>query len=741
MTKKNSTQNAHQRSLFSDTGDFIAFAPSETHSPNSPETRHTSDDKYAEPYIRAHLETMTTQELASQIHYHNARYNEGSPVISDPLFDELVEKLRGLSPNDPTLDELTTPSVSQASTHKIPHAVPMLSLEKLKKGEEFKSIELWLKSFSGDFLGSPKIDGLACSLSYDANGRLSLASTRGDGMLGENITPNVLHIDAIPKQIDTPNLEVRGEVYMPLTAFRQFEGDKISARNLAVGGLKQKDAAETAKYRLNFFAYEAIGIPFKTDAQKFEKLRSLGFQTIDTHRFKWDETRRLKDLLAEIDAYCREMAIQRANWNFDADGLVFKIDDNDTQKALGFTAHHPRCAVAYKFECDNAKTILRDVLWQVAKGGTLTPVAVFDPVELAGALVQRATLSNAEQVEAFPICPASIATQKNALPSTSQPEWNVTHLQLGDEILVSRRGDVIPHVEFVVSHPDNAQEIHVPTTCTSCGSPLLRDGKFLRCTTPDTCPTTGQALIENYVKVTGMLGFGSKIIASLYDENLINDPADLYKLDLQQIARAVRSADDSKFDPNAKLPSKLLRSIQSKRILPYATFLEALSIPALGKVNSSLLAASHLDIHQLLRADEQTLAQCLNGRELTAQKIFSSLQKKEGLIEELLNFVQIDYNDPEHHSKNGPFQGMSFLFTGSLHSMKRDEAQKRVEALGAKAASGVSKTLSVLVSTTEKTSKWAKAEALNASGAHIQLWTEEEFLQRLTEAEQKSPAP
>lgn len=695
-----------------------------------------NDNAVAEAQIRALIASGTPDIafLADRVRYHNERYNAGNPEISDDLYDALTERLRSLSPDNPALDELTTPEVNAGErSKKVMHDVAMLSLEKLKKGEEFKGIAQWLRGFEGDFLGSPKIDGLACSLVYGKSGKLSLASTRGDGKVGEDITDNVYYIADIPKSIPQGDLEVRGEVYMPLSAFRAYEGEKISARNLAVGGLKQKDARLTANYGLSFFAYEALGHAFATDSEKFETLRRFGFKTIETHLFRRSGDRTTEDVLKEVRRYCDEMAAARQSWDFDADGLVFKIDDNRAQREMGVTAHHPKCAVAYKFACDAAKTVLRDVLWQVAKGGTQTPVAVFDGVELAGANVRRATLSNAEQVESFPVCPPELSHSPE-LPSIAEPGWAHAHLRLGDILCVSRRGDVIPHVEYIVSSsPDNPKVI-IPQSCASCGSPLLRDGKFLRCSEPGNCPTTGRALIENYVKVTGILGFGEKIISYLYDEDLISVPSDLYRLTPEDIAQAVQD-DETNIDGSARLPQKLYQSIQSRRLLPLATFLEALSIPALGKTYSALLAQTGLSIEAIMSLDETALTEMLKGRALTAQKIYKALKNKRGLIASLLAHVTIDSGAAPEPKTEGPFSGMTFLFTGTLASMKREEAQKRAEALGASIASGVSKKLSVLVSTTDKTSKWTKAEALNAQGAQIALWTEEEFLRRLDEAE------
>ena len=781
MAKKKTTQ----RSLFD-----VSVSPQET--PRAPEIS-------PEEQLTRDLLTLTPAQLEAEIAKHNALYNAGTPEISDELYDRLIQRLRALQPQSRALDELTSPDVAETSAGKVIHDRPMLSLEKAEKGKEFADIRAWLGRFDGDFLGTPKIDGLACSICYDAQGDLQIASTRGDGHIGENITPNVRFINAIPKHIEIPGLEVRGEVYMPLSAFRAFDGEKKSARNLAVGGLKQKDARETARYGLSFFAYEALGMSFDTDLQKFETLRKLGFQTVNTKHFtRTDQP--LDALMADIRAWCNDMAEERPTWDFDADGLVFKVNDCQTQLSMGFTDHHPKCAIAYKFACDQAETILRAVEWQVAKGATLTPVAVFDGISLAGALVQRATLSNAEQVRAFPL---NDKDSKETAP-----------LHIGDTILVSRRGDVIPHVECCISTPDGALPVPMPDKCPSCGSPVIEDGKFLRCSDPENCPSTGQALIENYTKIVNCMGFGEKIIESLYDAGLVKTPADLYRLKPADIASAISQSDD----PDAILPGKLYDAIQSTRKQPFAVFLEALSIPSLGHVTSrdiadrfqtlpnlldasseklatilyrinqsdalQTLIATYIEyIRAAVPADKETTALFLNrakirnpqkvndiafvsdlfktpnalkaasdealteafqnarskqkiasGQGKTAVAIHRGLAQRRALIDDLLQFVTLEDTTANEASKGGIFAGMTFLFTGSLESMKREEAQARVEALGGKAATGVSKTLSVLVATSSTSTKWRKAQELNAKGANIKLWTEADFLKALENA-------
>ena len=762
--------------------------PEQRNLPLSPEPDYAQS-------LALRLDSMSREELEQEIAKHNQLYNEGHPIIPDPLFDRLTLRLEAIAPQSPALDALTSPEV--ASNGKVVHQIPMLSLAKAYSAGE---VTEFLGKFKGDFLGSPKIDGLACSIQYDANGDLLRASTRGDGQIGDDITANVRYIKAIPRHIDMPGLEVRGEVYMPLSSFRKFEGDKKSPRNLAVGGLKQKNPADTALYGLSFFGYEAVGHEFATEHEKYETLRNLGFTPVDYHWFKRGE---ITSLIDEVHRYCETETASRKNWDFDADGLVFKVDDTAMQRSMGFTDHHPKCAIAYKFAGDEGTTVLKSVEWQVAKSGVITPVANFDPLYLSGAMVQRASLSNAAQVESFPV---ETSDGKPAAPG---------HLKLNAEIRVSRRGGVIPHVESMIGCDASQPDIGLPSVCPSCGSAVVRDGLFLRCSAPDNCPSTGQALIENYVKTIGIMGFGEKIIANLYDNGSVKTPADLYRLSVQDIALAVAQSDDGMLDPDAVLPPKLYRAIQDSRTQDLASFLESLSIPALGKVTSKELAKKLTTIDRVRSATPEQLFDALEYRTkpiesdvgfkyyqklhqtqtnptlavesyirkyithkpdhilylseyfqtpesiyaaspdqlqtaiqnaaryaqvsdaAIVQSIYKGLKQRRLLIEDLLQFVSIIQNQAIENSASGPFSNLSFLFTGSLASMKREEAQARVEALGGKAATGVSKNLSVLVATSNTSTKWKKAEELNAKGANIQLWTEENFLKALAEAENR----
>ena len=790
--------------------------------------------------------TWSVDRLADEIRRHNALYREGHPEIRDATFDLLMRRLEAISPAHELLDtfyetvgdEDGSPSengakrASQAEAasgkKKVQHAVAMLSLDKAYSARE---VVEKAKAFSSNFVASPKLDGLACSLRYNVHGDLELASTRGDGRRGDDITANVRYIHAIPKHIQASNVEVRGEIYMPLSSFRKFD-DAVSPRNLAVGGLKQKEPAETAKYGLSFFGYELLGESWQTETEKLARIQALGFQAVDhtliirPKNDKWideekltpEEKKAFREMHAKseeerVSDYIQSMLERRDSWDFEADGLVFKADAVLEQNHENVTIHHPKYAVAFKFQGEEGLTTLRAVEWQVAKTGVITPVAHFDTVVLSGAAIQRATLIHAAHVAHFPTQP----------PDADSP-IHATHLKLGSQILVSRRGGVIPCVECVVSEPEDAVCVEIPKTCPSCGAPAVILGSsakedmdkkqiyYLYCTDPDNCPSTGQALIENYTKLIECMGFGEKIIEALYDANRVSTPADLYRLSVADIAYAIASAKADKgtaeINLDAILPQKLYDAIQASRTMPLHRFLEALSIPNLGKKTSldlekwfgtleNIRNASeadfmrclyikdqgvqfHLKIHAKVRAYDESLAQWFERLKVN-QKVSKALRdhyaaredlilaadvaeiedvliesrKKEEtkkmhalrqglanrkkLIDDLLQYVTlIEPTDHAEKALSGPFQGMSFLFTGTLQSMKREEAQARIEALGATSASGVSKSLSILVATSHTSSKWKKAEALNQAGASIQLWTEDVFLARLLEAEKMS---
>ncbi len=842
-----------------------------------------------EKHLESSFLSMDADELAGVIQHHDALYESGHPVISDALYDRLRRRLEELNPEhpilnrffesssdpEPTLQDRQTGRIGKDGRRKVRHEISMLSLSKAYDAE---TVAEWAKDIHCDLVGSPKLDGLSCSLLYDSEGNLVLASTRGNGEEGDDITPNVRYIKAIPHKINASNIEVRGEVYMPLSSFKQFEDAAMSPRNLAVGGLKQKDPAETAHYGLSYFAYELFGESYDTEIEKLARLKELGFIAVEHELIPRPVPYSKEQNRTQIHAYFHRMLAERPSWDFDADGIVFKANSVEEQRRQGVTAHHPKHSIAFKFQGEQGETTLRSVDWQVSKTGVITPVANFDMLVLSDAEIQRATLVHAGHVEHFPIFD----------PEDPESRDKTTHLKLGSRLLVSRRGGVIPCAEMVMSEPEDGVPVEIPQKCPSCGAPTETkystkdDIYYLACSDPQNCPSTGQALIENYVKVINCMGFGEKIIESLYDSKLISTPADLYRLNPSDIAMAISNdpAENSKGEIKGILPQKLYQSIQSSKNVSLAVFLESLSIPSLGREMSKLLEKTfktldallaakieelaaitsgsikditstckliykqiqnsesiqtnetaeqfltHLflkpdnlktiqiilnqytskeaiqnadpvqleqymiqekNIQKLTLADKKYLASVQKGnikadesfeqylerlatseankkniqslaedfptyellkraslddisqsiearRRTTAWNIMKGLKQRSELIRDLRQFVTIQEVETTP-VVGGPFENMSFLFTGTLASMKREEAQARVEALGGNAASGVSKNLSVLVATSTSSSKWKKAQDLNAKGANIQLWTEDEFIEALNRAE------
>jgi len=357
------------------------------------------------------LEEMNTDELESEVREHNRLYFEiNAPVISDYEFDELVEELKKRRPKSLALTELVGDGGSGG--RKIKHERPMLSLDKCYDEETINS---WVAKFEGDVVVSPKIDGCAVSIRYGSDGNLLFASTRGDGDEGEDITENVKRIKSIPSSA-SENVEVRGEVFMPLSVFKRYSAEFANPRNLAAGAIKQKDPAKTAEYDLSFLAYDIIGIDLSTEGEKFEMLEGLGFKNVD-----WRLVSRT-DLQLPFD----EILKKRGEYDFETDGVVYKANVLSEQVRLGATAHHPRYAMAYKFQGDSGSTTLLDVEWSVSRTGAITPVAIVEPVHLSGAKVRRASLHNLAIL-------------------------NSLNITLGAKVLMMRRGGVIPHVESVLS--------------------------------------------------------------------------------------------------------------------------------------------------------------------------------------------------------------------------------------------------------------------------------------------------
>ncbi|MEZ4432838.1 MAG: NAD-dependent DNA ligase LigA [bacterium] len=630
-------------------------------------------------------ESWPVDRLAAEVAEHNRRYwDDNEPLVSDYDYDRLVERLRAVAPDHPVLSAMGPSSENQPGD-PVTHAVPMLSLDKAYDEE---TLQKWAAKFEGDLVMTPKVDGVACSIRYGADGRLQVAATRGSGTVGEDITANVLRIPDVPAAIPVDHpIEVRGEVYLPLSRFRDLAGQFANPRNTAAGALKQKDADRSAKMGLRFFCYDVVGDRADTELDKFALAASWGFSPVEHALVSRDEVQQ------GYEAY----VARRAELDFEIDGVVFKANRLDEQARLGATSHHPRYAIAYKLQGDSATTVLREVEWSVSRTGALTPVGIVAPVSLSGATVTRISLHNWGLVQ-----------QKE--------------LTIGATVAAMRRGGVIPYLEAVVEPGEGA--IEPPGSCPSCGTGVEIRGDFVVCPNVLGCPAQSVGILSHYAKITGIEGFGQVWLDTLVEHGALQSPVDYYRLTADALVRFERMG--------KTLAEKLVAQIDATRTLPLATFLQALGVPDLGKTASQTLARHFLSLERVRAAAPAELVDLPKFGELLAARVVDGIAKRGALIDALLEFVTVADAEPVAERAGLPWSGRSFLFTGTLLAMSREDAQEKVAALGGRAASGVSKGLDYLVvgNKGKAGSKLGKAEKLG-----VAVLSEDAFMEMMAAAE------
>ncbi|MGM0578176.1 MAG: NAD-dependent DNA ligase LigA [Myxococcota bacterium] len=662
---------------------------------------------------------MTVDELAAAVRYHNWRYfTLAEPEISDYAFDRLTRRLQGLAPDHPVLRELVT---DVASGEKVFHDVPMLSLDKVYDQAE---LDKWLagrerEDYEGLWTESPKVDGVAASFKYDETGRLVQAATRGDGARGEVFTANARYIGAIPKQLDGGPLdgpvEVRGELYLRWSVFRALEGDFTSPRNTTAGAIKQKDPQATARYGLEFFAYDVLGPAFATETDKLGWAADRGFETVDTRTIP----------AAEIQAGYERWVAAREHLDFEIDGVVYKFDDIPAQRRVGRTSHHPSYAVAYKFPGDSGKSTLERIEWSVSRTGTITPVAIIDPIELSGAVVTRCSLHNLTVMEELGI-------------------------QQGATVVAMRRGGVIPHIEAVAE--PGVEPVQIPTECPSCGAPtrvrrneqvkggeVERVVEVLTCTDPLRCPDAVRGTLQHFTAQADIDGFGPKMVQKLLDAGKLRTPADFYALTADDLLELE--------GVGPVLANKLVGNIRSRRTLPLEVFLRGLGVENVGDVMARLLAQQFRSLDRVLELEVEDLVALEGFQETLARAVVEGLRERRPLVDALRRHVTVeDYHAVESlaaEAGDSPISGRSFVFTGKLATMNRKDAQRLVREHGGTTPTGVTKTLDYLVIGDEgspllgegtKSTKHAKAEKHVAAGAPIRIIAESTF-QRMLEGE------
>ncbi len=645
-------------------------------------------------------------ELAEQIRYHRDRYyRDDEPEISDAEFDLLVRELSSLADEYPDLDTADSPleevgAPPSATFAPVRHIVPMLSLDNAFDRDELLAWYARIERVIADpvvFVGEPKLDGLAISLLYES-GNLVRAATRGDGEVGEDVTANVATIESIPGTLVgsavPARLEVRGEVFMPLTSFEELNrrqgdaGERLFAnpRNAAAGSLRQKDPRVTASRDLAFNAYQ-LGVQeggpaLRSHHQTLDWLRDCGLPVND-------HIEQL-DALDAVYGFCERVEAGRHTFGYDIDGAVIKVDDLAQRAELGFTSRAPRWAIAYKFPPEEKTTLLRDIMVSIGRTGRATPFAQLEPVFVGGSTVGLATLHNQDEV-----------ARKD--------------VRKGDTVIVRKAGDVIPEVvgPVLAKRKRGARKFRFPTECPVCGQPLVRlEGEAdTRCVNFD-CPAQRVQRIVFFAGRSAMdiEGLGEERVSQFVTAGLISDAADVYGLTVERLLPLERIGERS-----AQL---LVAAIDASRSRPLAKLLVGLGIRHVGPSAATALARElgHLDAIASAAVEDLAAVPGVGGVIAESVRAFFANERNRGLIERL-RAAGVNFVGPERAAPvEGPsLAGLTFVLTGTLPTMTREEAQAELEGRGGKVTSSVSKKTSYVVVGESPGTKFAKAEQLGVT--------------------------
>jgi|HubBroStandDraft_2_1064218.scaffolds.fasta_scaffold09594_1 DNA ligase (NAD+) len=667
------------------------------------------------------------EKLREELRRHEYLYYvQDDPEISDIKFDRMMEELKKLETEHP---ELITPDSPTQRVGGAPrkgfetrrHLPPMLSLDNTYSTEELEDFDRRVRELSGrenvDYITEHKFDGLSISLVYEG-GILTRGVTRGDGTTGEEVTANVRTIRSIPLRVDAaelkklhlpPDFEVRGEIVMPLKAFealnerQEAEGGKIfsNPRSAAAGAVRVLDPEITRSRQLDFYGYYLLAggrVPTRLHSQSLEALSKL--------HFKVSPDWRICHSLAEVKKFIDSWESTREKLPYEVDGMVIKVNEIGLQLELGFTSKAPRWAVAYKYPARQETTVVNDVIFQVGRTGTLTPVAVLEPVQVGGVIVSRSTLHNMDEIARL-------------------------GLQIGDTVIVERAGEVIPHVLKVVKEGNPRREIVVPERCPVCNSRIHKDPEEVayRCVNAS-CPAKRRESLLHYAGRHAMNidGLGDKIVDQLVDKGLVKDFADLYELKLDEVAALDRMAEKS--------AQNLLDEISASKKNSLARLIYALGMRFVGERTGQLLAEHFASLPKLAEATVEELEEVPEVGPKVAQSIadFFSEAANKKLIQRLKD-EGLKMTEKRAAPEDTRFAGMTFVFTGALVHRSREEAGAEVTKHGGKVASSVSKLTNYVVVGADPGSKFDKARSLGVSTLN-----EEEFDDLLAGKRHAEPA-
>lgn len=640
-----------------------------------------------------------------------------APEITDAEYDRMMVRLRELEaryPDSIPADSPTQRVGGRASSQftEVRHLEPLLSLGNVFSAEELRAFDERVRSglpagSKVEYVMEPKIDGLACSLIYE-NGKLVRAATRGDGVVGENVTANVRTIRSIPLTLKVPDgetvpelLDVRGEVYMPRQAFMRLneqraergESEFANPRNAAAGSLRQLDPQVTASRSLSFFAYYLVG-----EGAQLKHSESLAL--LAHYGFKVSENYKVVENIDEAIKYIGDFNELRQGLSYDTDGAVIKVNDVYQQRILGATGKDPRWATAYKYPPEQAETTLEDIDWRVGRTGVLTPTAVLTPVKLSGSVISRATLHNEDFIRAKDI-------------------------RIGDRVVINKAGEIIPEVLRVVveKRTGDEKEVEIPSVCPECGWRVERQGEeaAIRCTNPH-CPALGREGLIHFVSRDAMNidGCGPSVINALLDAGLVRDAADLYSLRKDDLLKLERMGEKS--------ADNLLAALAESKKNELDKLLFALGIRHVGAKVARILATEFGSMEKLQQAQPEELAQIRDIGDKIAESVVTWLNVPANidLVERLAAAGLTMTFTPPASQEDNPFFGKTLVFTGTMPTLGRAEAKTMAQDVGAKVSGSVSKKTDYVIAGAEAGSKLEKAQQLG-----VTVIDEAEFLRLL----------
>lgn len=640
-----------------------------------------------------------------------------APEITDAEYDCMMVRLRELEaryPDSIPADSPTQRVGGRASSQftEVRHLEPLLSLGNVFSAEELRAFDERVRSglpagSKVEYVMEPKIDGLACSLIYE-NGKLVRAATRGDGVVGENVTANVRTIRSIPLTLKVPDgetvpelLDVRGEVYMPRQAFMRLneqraergESEFANPRNAAAGSLRQLDPQVTASRSLSFFAYYLVG-------EGAQPKHSESLALLAHYGFKVSENYKVVENIDEAIKYIGDFNELRQGLSYDTDGAVIKVNDVYQQRILGATGKDPRWATAYKYPPEQAETTLEDIDWRVGRTGVLTPTAVLTPVKLSGSVISRATLHNEDFIRAKDI-------------------------RIGDRVVINKAGEIIPEVLRVVveKRTGDEKEVEIPSVCPECGWRVERQGEeaAIRCTNPH-CPALGREGLIHFVSRDAMNidGCGPSVINALLDAGLVRDAADLYSLRKDDLLKLERMGEKS--------ADNLLAALAESKKNELDKLLFALGIHHVGAKVARILATEFGSMEKLQQAQPEELAQIRDIGDKIAESVVTWLNVPANidLVERLAAAGLTMTFTPPASQEDNPFFGKTLVFTGTMPTLGRAEAKTMAQDVGAKVSGSVSKKTDYVIAGAEAGSKLEKAQQLG-----VTVIDEAEFLRLL----------